>query len=318
MNNVFKLSLILVLISFASYSQSNIQHEPERIFEKLVEKRTKKEFISNYGIKKVSFYRDTILSSSIEYDREGNLFETIGMENKSVRKTVYKWDDKNRLIEKKHFNSDGSFRYGYYYLYRNGSKFEYEIKDSLLFEKTSFLKEEKVDTYIRFDKDGTVSSKFITIYDNEMRYLMTSRYNKDNIYAQHRYEYLNNKKFITRIKFDSNGTKINEKRYLTEIRTENGLEHYAGDTEHLFRVDTYNENGDMSEMIILDKLGDTNNIHSYYYDSKGRLSELIKENFMRDTKTVYTYHYDLEGKIELVIKDYNGVIEVFRYRYDFF
>lgn len=108
---------ILILIIFASqiaFGKSKIQHEPERLFNKLDLGKSTTEFIKEHKIEKLIFLRDTLLSSSIEFDRNGNSVCEIGMENNAVRKSLRKYDNQNCEIETKYFNSDNSFRYGYY------------------------------------------------------------------------------------------------------------------------------------------------------------------------------------------------------------
>ena len=81
-----RLLIILILISQVAFAQSKIQHEPERIFNKLITGQATTEFAKEKNLKKVTFYRDTVLSSSMEFDRNGNFITTIGMENKAVQK----------------------------------------------------------------------------------------------------------------------------------------------------------------------------------------------------------------------------------------
>ena len=236
---------ILFLFSFSlTFGQRQIQHEPERIFNTLNEGKTTIEYAKEKNLKKITFLRDKVLSSSIEFDKNGNFIKTVGMENNSVRHSTYKWDVLNRMIEKKHFSPDGSFRYGYYYRYDNGAELMYKIKDSILYTKETFIKGENIGTHSQYDSIGQITSKKVYVKDSEMRWLSSSRFQNDQIYVQYRYEYLDNKKYVTKIQFDHNGTKYSEKRHLDEVKLDGKLEHYTDDG-WLFRVDHFDESDNL-------------------------------------------------------------------------
>jgi hypothetical protein len=313
-----RLLIILILISQVAFAQSKIQHEPERIFNKLIIGQATTEFAKEKNLKKVTFYRDSVLSSSIEFDRNGNCITTIGMENKAVQKTTYTWNEQNQIVEKRHYSPDSSFRYGYYYRYENGAQLMYKIEDSLLFRKETFLKGENISTYSEYDSEGKVILKNVYVKDENMKWLLETRFQDDRIYVQYRYEYLDNKKYVTKVQFDKNGTKVSEKRHLDEIKTDNGLEHYTEEDERLFRIDSFDANDILLEMKLLDKDGNPTRKETSEYNSKGHLIKLIKEDFRIDKKTIYSYKYDKSYRVELVKKEFNGKTEIFRYVYEVF
>lgn len=309
---------ILTFLLFATqivYGQSKIQHEPEKLFYQLDLGMSISEFVKNHGIKKILFLRDTALSSIHEFDKNGNAIIQIGMENDYVRKSTSSFDDKNRETETKYFNSDGSFRYGYYYKFEDGIRKMYKLEDSLLFRKTAYIKPENIRIYSEYNDDGTLKLKNVYVYDSEEKPLLETRFLANVIYVQYRYEYLDGKKCVTKIQFDKNGIKESEKRHLDEIKTDNKLEHYTED-ERLFRIDSLDINDNLVKMEMLDTDGRTTRIETLEYNSNGQLTSTIKVDLRRDKKTKYTYQYDKFGKIELVIKMANGESEFFRYKYE--
>jgi hypothetical protein len=310
---------ILIFILFSTqfvYGQSPIQHEPERLFNQLYSGMSRIEFVKNHKIKKISFLRDTLFSSSIEFDKNGNDIIHFGMENNSVRKSVYKYDEENRRIETKHYNPDESFRYGYYYKFNDGVKEMYKIEDSLLFRKTAFITPENIRIYSEYNEDGTLKLKNFYVYDNEERYLLETRFKGNVINVQYRFEYFDDKKFITKVQFDKNGTKINEKRHLAEIRTDNKLEHFTENNEQLFRIDSFDKNDNLIKMELLDNEGNATRVETSEYNLKGQLSKHVKVDLRRDQKTTFSYKYDDLDRIAIVTKEFEGETEVFKYEYE--
>ncbi len=310
-----RLLIVLLFISQFVFGQRQIQHEPERIFNKLIVGKATTEYAKENNLKKVTFFRDTVFSSSMEFDKNGNFIRTIGTENNSVRKSTYKWNEQNRMVEKKHFSPDGTFRYGYYYRYENGAQLMYKIKDSLLFRKETFLKGENISTYSEYDSIGKIILKNIYVKDSEMNWLLSSRFQNDRIYVQYRHEYLDNKKYVTKIQFDENGTKVSEKRHLDEVEFENKLEHYTDD-EILFRVDDFDENDNLIKMELFDKEGIKTRKEYSEYDQSEKLIKHRQEFLTRNLEIIYTYKYDKLSRIKEVTKEYDGKKEVFRYAYE--
>lgn len=311
-----RLLIISFFISQITFGQGRIQHEPERIFNKLIVGQATTEFAKEKKLKKIIFYRDTVLSSSVEFDKNGNYITTIGLENNAVRKSTYKWDEQNRMVENKNYSLDGSFRYGYYYRYENGAQLMYKIEDSLLFRKEIFLKGENISSYSEYDSTGKIILKNVYVKDKDMNWLLETRFQDDRISVQYRYEYLGNKKYVTKVQFDKNGTKISEKRHLDEIKTDNKLEHYTEDDERLFRIDIFDKNDNLINMELLDNDGNTTRTETSEYNSNEQLIKLINVDLRRDQKTTYTYKYDKLDRIELVKKEFNGETEIFRYEYE--
>ncbi|QDO94666.1 hypothetical protein FNB79_12085 [Formosa sediminum] len=314
---------ILIFILFASqitFGQSKIQHEPERLFNKLDLGKSTAEFIKEHKIEKIKFLRDTLLSSSIEFDRNGNSVCEIGMENNSVRKSLRKYDNQNREIETKYFSSDDSFRYGYYYEFKDGVRIMYKLKDSLLFRKTAFIKPENIRLYSEYDEDGNLKLKNIYTHDNDMKYLLETRFQNNHLYVQYRYEYLDNKKYVTKIQYDDNGTKVSEKRHLDEeeFPSKNKLNHYRDENESIFRVDSFDKNENLVKMELFDSDNKLYRFEINNYNSKGQLIKVIKENLKREIKTEYIYNYDNQNRIERIDKTTNGIKEIFRYEYKTF
>lgn len=313
-----RLLLLVIFIPYYTYGQSKIQHEPERILNGILNEKNLAEFAKENELRKIAFFRDTILSSSIEFDKNGNSIREIGMENDYVRETLRKFDNQDREIETKYFKPKGEYSYGYYYKYENCAQLMYKIEDSLLFRKWTSLKGENISTYSEYDKNGKIILKNVYVKDHNMKWLLETRFQDDKIYVQYRYEYLGNKKYVTKVQFDKNGTKVSEKRHLDEIKTDKGLEHYNEDDERIFRIDHFDKKGNLIKMKLLDEKGNPTLIEKSNYNSKGQLTELIKEDLSRNQKTVYTYKYDKFERIELVKKEFDGKTEIFRYDYETF
>ena len=314
---------ILIFILFASqiaFGQSKIQHEPELLFNKLDLGKSNAEFIKEHKIEKITFLRDTILSSSIEFDRNGNSVCEIGMENDAVRKSLRKYDNQNREIETKYFNSDDSFRYGYYYKFQDGFEIMYKLKDSLLFRKSGIIKPENIRIYSEYDENGNLLLKNIYIHDENMKYLLETRFQNNRLYVQYRYEYLDNKKYVTKIQYDENGTKVSENRHLDEeeFANENKLYHYREENDSIFRIDSLDNNKNLVKMELFDNDNKLYRIEINNKNSKGQLTKVIEENLKGDKKTEYIYNYDNQNRIERIDKTTNGIKEIFRYEYKTF
>ncbi|WP_421808768.1 hypothetical protein [Flagellimonas sp.] len=312
---MYKLSIISLFSMQFTFGQSQIQHEPERIFNSLKKGIATTEYAKEKKLKKITFYRDTTLSSLMEFDENGNFIRTVEMENNYVRHSTYKWDEQNRMIEKKHFSPDGTFSYGYYYLYENGANLMFKLKDSVLFEKNTFLKGENISIYSRYDSIGKVTTKSVSVKDDDMKWLMETRFQDNQIYLQYRYEYIDNKKYITKIQFDNNGTKFSENRHLDEVKLKGKLEHYTDDG-WLFRVDNFDENDNLIKMELFEEDGQMTRKECSKYDSNGKLVKQTKNFLKRDYKIVYTFKYDEMNRIRKVIKKLDGNKEIFRYAYD--
>lgn len=300
-----------------TFGQSKIQHEPERLFNKLDLGKQTSEFIKEHRIEKITFLRDTLVSSSIEFDQNGNSVCEIGMENDAVRKTLRKYDKQNREIETKHFSPDDSFRYGYYYKHEDGVRIMYKLKDSLLFRKTAFIKPENIRLYSEYDESGNIILKNIYTHDDDMKYLLETRFQNNRLYVQYRYEYLENKKYVTKIQYDSNGTKVSENRHLDEkeIASENKLYHYRDEDESIFRIDTFDDQKKLTKMELFDNDNQLYRIEINSYNSEGQLIKVVEENLKRDTKIEYVYNYDNENRIQSINKSTNGIKEIFNYEY---
>jgi len=323
-----KLYNLLILLFFTAnfvFGQS-IQHESRKLFVMTLDipenirnsNSAFTKFVQKNSLKQVLCLRNGQISSKINFDKNGNVITKIENDNRVTNRSELKYDDNNQIIEKKNFKPDGSFRNGYYYRYENGSKFVYEIKDSLLINKYTFIKRENINIYSRYDTTGIIISKSIHIKDTDMKWLLETRFQKDRISVQYRYEYLGDKKYITKVQFDENGTKISEKRHLDEIKTDNKLEHYTEDDERLFRVDSFDENGNLLKMELFDKNDGPTRTENSKYNSIGQLIELIKEDFRRDQIIIYTYKYDKSDRVELVEKEFNEEKEIFTYEYETF
>ena len=308
--------LIPFLFSFSlTFGQRQVQHEPERIFNTLEKGKATTEYAKEKNLKKVTFYRDTILSSSMEFDKNRNFVRTVGMENNLVRHSTYKWDELNRMTEKKHFSPDGSFRYGYYFIYENSSKLMFQLKDSLLFTKETFVKGENISINSRYDSIGKITSKSVSVKDDDMKWLTETRFQGNKVYVQYRYEYIENKKYVTKIQFDHNGTKYSEKRHLDEVKLNGKLEHYTDDG-WLFRVDNFDENDNLIKMELFEKDGQLTRRESSKYNSSGKLIKRTKNFFEKGYKEVYTFKYDKFNRLKKVIKKRDENKEIFRYAYE--
>jgi len=311
-----RILLFIFLVSQIINGQSKIQHEPEKLFVDLFPGESLSKFIKENKIEKIAFLRDTVLSSSIEFDSNGNRIVETGMENNIIRKTLRKYDTLNREIETKHHSTDGSFNYGYYYKFRDGSKITYKLKDSLLFRKSAFIEPENIKLFSEFNEDGDLRKKNIYTFDNDMNYLLESRFQNDRLYVQYRYEYIDHKKYITKIQYDQNGTKMTEKRHLDEenFPGEDKLVYYTEDEETIFRIDKFDEKDNLIKMeIFTDNHLTRTKTNSYSH--QGRLEKIVEENFQREEKIEYIFLYNELDQLKAVTKTTNGIAEIFHYNY---
>lgn len=311
-----RILLFIFLASQIINGQSKIQHEPERLFMDLFPGDSVSRFVKKNRIEKITFLRDTILSSSIEFDRNGNSIVEIGMENNYVRTTLRKYDNLNREIETKYFNTDGSFRYGYYYKFIDGSEIMYKLEDSLLYRKSAFIAPENIKLYSEYNKDGNLILKNVNVYDDDMRYLLTNRFQNDRLYVQFRYEYLDNKKYVTKIQFDENGTKVSERRLLDEEKfpDDKKLIYYTEDEQTIFRIDKFDENENLLKMELFNE-NQLIRTKTNSYNSKGQITNIVEENFQREEKIEYTFRYNELDQLKSIKKATNGIAEIFYYDY---
>lgn len=300
------------------FTQIERQHEPEKIFKELIGRNNLSKYVKEKKIKKICFYRDTILSSSKEFDKNGNLIIDIGMENSIIRKSIYKWNKENKLIEKKHFSTDGSFNNGYFYKYKDGAQLIYKIKDSLLFRKKLNVKDENISIYSEYNKNGKIIYKDIIVKDKDNNTLLESNFSNNRLSIQYLYQYINNKIYVTKVEFNKIGEKVFEKRKLYKVKTKNELKYFTADTERLFRIDSFDNKKRLLEMKLLDKENNQNKIsyfEKYYYNKKGQLKKLLKNYLNKNYTIVYFYKYDKFCRLKKVIKKVNNKTKIFKYKY---
>jgi len=268
---------------------------------------------------KVNYFRDTILSSSTTFDKNGNTIETFGNENDFVQRTETKFDSLNRQIETKHYKPDGTLSYGNYYVYFGNTELTFRLNDSLLLSNFTFLKEEKTSIYSSFDTLGNITFKTIVVYDNEMKSKLELIFHKFNLYREIRYEYVENKKFITEIKYNENGEKYFEKRTLKEesFPNKNKINHFTED-EILFRTDKLDSNGNLVEMKLFSENGKLSDLKSYKFENDSILKEIIIQDFERNNETIYKFEYDSNKFLKSIIKTSKDKIETYYYEYIFY
>jgi len=305
-----------------------IQHEPERIYSVNLPEDYSKADIQKLGIKEIHFLRDSMLSSSIEYDNLGNRVKNVGMENNSVRMTLIKYDSLGREAERKHFDTSGLYDHGYYFVYKNEVKKMYKINDSLLLQESSINKDKTIETVTRYNDNGEISFEHITHFDADRDFLYESRFNGSRKYVDYKYERLGNKKFISKIQYDKKGDVSSEYRYLDEesIPSENKVLHYTEDEQYVFRVDSLDSNGKLIKMTLMNEDGIISRIEESQYNSTGRFIRVSKKDLIREIKINYTYQYDSNGRLAQVVKStekYNlepteTLQETFNYNYVYY
>jgi hypothetical protein len=237
------------------------------------------------------------------------------MENDYVRETIRKYDNQNREIESKDFTPNGDFSYGQYYLYNNCTKLTYSIEDSLLLSGNTFLESENIYIYTAYEETGEIRYKTVNVKDNQKRWLLEARFNKFSISKEYVYEYVGSKKFVTKIQYDRNGTKVSEERHLDEIKLKNRLEHYADEDERLFRIDYFNQNGKLKKMKLFNKNGQLSRLETSVYNKHGYLKKKTEEYIEKSITVIYDYKYSEKNWIEEITKDINGKKETFRFEY---
>lgn len=310
--------LIFMILTYQFVlGQSKIQHEPERLFNGIDLGITLSDFVQKYDIHKIEFLRDTVLSSSRSFDKKGNNIEHIGFENSSVYRTTNTFNKENQLIEIKHYYPDESFNYGYYYKHEEGLRSTYIIEDSLLFRKAAHFIPENIRIYSQYRKDGTLQLKNVYVYDDQDRYLLETRFSDKTIEVQYRYEYVNDKKYVTKVDFNSNGEKTREKRHLDEEKVLNGtkINKYRESTETISRVEFLNSENKLVKMELYDNDHSLYRVESREYDSNDLLKKKVKEDLIRKEKIEYTYFYDDQNRIKRIEKTSEGNFENFEYRY---
>lgn len=317
--NMNKLLIIFLLFPLASFGQRNIQHEPQRVFHKLL-KINLGEFNKNHDLKKVVFRRDTIFSSSYELDENGNILRSIGSENEFIKEAIYKYDSLNRTIESKHYKPDNTFSYGYYYKYVNGTQLKYKLIDSILLSKSTFLKGENISIYSKYNEKGENTSKNISVYDDNRNILHELRFHGRKLHMEYRYEYLGNEKYVTSIYFDKKGVKVKEERILDKINIpeKNISKHHTKEGDYFFRTDSFDTKGNLIKMVLIDKSGNPYKIESSYYNSAGQLIKDVEKDYEKDRNVIYNYEYDESGKVITVVKESGKIEEIFRYEYEYF
>ncbi|MDA9312983.1 hypothetical protein N9Q47_05260 [Vicingaceae bacterium] len=282
------------LTSITLNGQSLIQHEPERIYSSTLPEDYSKVDIQKQGIKEIIFFRDSTLSSSIEYDQLGNRIKSFGMENNSVRMTLTKYDSLNREIERKHFDTAGLYNHGYYFLYTNGIKGMYKINDSLLLQENSFNEDKTIEIATRYNDNGDISFEHITHYDNKGNFIYESRFNGNRKNVDYKYEWDGNKKFITKIQYDKKGDVSEEYRYLDEevFPNENKVSHYTTDEQYIFRVDSLDSKERLVKMILMNEESIISRIEENNYNSNGQFINISKRDLIREKQVDYSYEYD--------------------------
>lgn len=316
--------IILLLFCFNYCFGQEIQHEPEKLLRYSLVYENMPSFAKENNILKVNCNRGNALSSSITFDRNGNIIETLGNENSSVRKTIVEFDNLNREIERRHYKPDGTFQYGYYYEYFGNTELTYILEDSSLLSRYTSLDIEKTSIYTRLDSLGNISFKTIIVHDNDNQSKLELRFNNYNLNTKYHYEYVENEKFVTKSQYNENGEKYFEKRYLSEksFPNKNIIKHYTVEDERHFRTDKFDSNNNLIKMELFPIKESFSNIENivkqYKYKNETILTEIKINDLKRDTDTNYKFVYNEKYLLEKIIIDRNGAIEVFNYEYVFY
>lgn len=316
--NMFMDKLLVFGFTFLGYAtlSAQIQNEPQRVFNVLLGETSLADYAREHNLKKISYYRGDEFSSSNTFDKRGNSILYVTTENKAVKRSESKWDDQNRIVETKIYTPEGTFSSGNYYRYLNGAVLRYGIEDSLLQSKSYDLEPENISVWMSYNKEGKIKSRWITVKDALGNYLIENRFEEDRLRTQFRFEYVDGKKYNTRITYNDNGTKISESRWLRWEKSKDRKVFFSEKSKNIFRIDSLNKQGKVFRMIVYDNDNKLYKEEFIEYNNNGQKAKVLKNFYLRPKTELYTYIYDEEGKLEVVTKDINGETEVFKYLYE--
>lgn len=304
-----KLKLIICLlftICFLSETISqNIQNEPEKAFilhmnnGNIVEK-----FAKENKIKTVECFRDDSLSSLMHFNKNGVIIEEIDNENSIIRRSEYKFNNENKLIEESSFNIDGTFNYGYFYKMKNDSLFKYDKMDSSLFE-VEFKIDKSTNVTIRYTKEKEIDYRVENTLNSKDEIIKEKFFDKYNlVYESYKVDDL---KHVVELKYDDTGKLISKNRYIaSRFDKKKNTIYYYKNTDELDYYEIINENG----YVIKSNFGGVSQIYSY--TSNGLIKQHINGNI------IYNYYFDEKGFIKSVQKINGKKVEIFNYKLSYF
>lgn len=317
----------LLLIALLSITNSilaqEIQHEPQKEFVKHLNNGNRVyKYAREHKIKKIEFYRDKVLTSYFEFNKNGDIINETGKENKRISKTLKKYNDQNQLIETRHFNLEGTFKYGSFYIYKKDTTFIYNIKDSLLSVKNLALENGRKSLSTVYNDDGIeIIRKTLWEIDENGRKPIES-WSKDGLYKtnDHIYENINNSTYITNVEYDSTGNETNRTKSILEkyIPSKKIREYYLYDEKKPSSIDFLDNSNNRIKIIEYDYNGKEKSNKIFKYTKNNLVKFCQKENYRNDKISTYKYKFDKNGYLKSVIKKSNDLKEVFRYKIVFF
>ena len=314
------LLIILLVLSNYMFSQ-DIQHEPERQFVRHLNSNNKiHRYIKEHKIKKIEFYRDQVLSSSLEFNQNGNTTKETKTENKSIGETYNKYNKHNKLIETKHFTPEGMFNYGSYYIYKKDTTFIYNIKDSLLSVKNISL--EKGSKSLSTVYNGTeIIRKTLWKIENPYRKPIES-WSNNGLYKtnDHIYEKVDNSVYITNIEYDSLGIEVARSKSLLKkhIPSKNSVEYYYFGDNTPSSIEFFDDKKNRIKVIEYNYKGKEKNQQLFKYHKNNLVKFNQKVNSQNNQISTYKYKFDKNGFLKRVIKKANNKKEIFNYIFKFY
>ncbi len=310
--------IILFFVSYVAFGQS-IQNEPEKLFKEFF--TLDNETISKYGIKTISFYCDSLLSSKLEFDKNGNLVMDLSNDNSFVKKAVYYYDSLNRILKIEYFNPKDEFNYGYYYVYEGFSAIEYEIGNDEPRNRIITLKDEGIIIYSDYNEGNKWSINSVTFKNPNGSYDRELRYNSSGLYCELKYYYDTSGKKGETVNIDyHNGLKMSEKsidNYKTDING-NEIEYYSAYSTGKLKLVSkkqYNNKNQLTKAEYFSIYGKKWNIENFTYNANCFIE---KKEIQQDlVKTELFYIYNNYFLVQ-IIKNSNDKIDNFNIVYEFY
>ncbi len=318
---------LLIIIFFAfnfSFGQS-IQHEPRKLFVATlnVPQNTRNMniaftyFAQNNNIKRLLCYRNGLISSDINFDKNGNVISKIENDNTIINKSEYQYDEKGRVIKTSHYSPNGNFKYGYEYEYLEDSKLTFENPGRILKNKDIFIKDKNQKISIDYGNDKEIVSKEIEIFNTNGELKQKQEFSNDRLNREFIYYLKEREKYEDKIFYPENREKIVETKKILDkdVIDKNGniIINYSGD----FKVSEHKYNS-ANRLISSDFYSTKNGLwknETYEYENDTILVNKSENHVLQGKIKSYQFIYNNVEFLEKVIKIDGTEKEIFEYKY---
>jgi len=231
--------------------------------------------------------------SKIDFDEKGNLTSYTLIENRPIVKKEILYNSQNKIEKINYYDKSETLIYGTFNIFKNDSIFTYSLKDSFLRELS--IKANNIEINVLYDDNKNETIRLEKHFGDNGE-LLKEILIDNGIATTKQFEYLDDSKYSTVIKTDSDNNEISKEKYLSQkkIPQENITEFYEKDTEKPFKIETTVKDKLLSELY-LDEKGIKYKEIVYRYSDRGLLENMKLINYKTKETTEYIYSSNRKG-----------------------